>query len=98
MIFLGLDRNSLDIHPLFLEKSSRAGDRSASAATRKKVSYVAAGLFPDFRAGAFIMCEKVSVIFILVWHVVDVRPWFLKCLSKGDTLVCARTYSWTQIV
>src|SRR5215208_2172395 len=98
MVLLRLYCNGMDVLTLFLQKRCSASYCTSCSAARKKVSEGPACLLPDLRAGALIMRQEIGVVIILVWHIVNVRPWLRNGLCKRDALVRASAYSGTQIV
>src|SRR5688572_19879529 len=98
MVLLRLYRNGADILVLFLQKCCGASYCTSCSAAGKKVSDGPLCLLPDLRASALIVRQEIGVVIILVWHVVNVRPWFGNGLCKRNALVCAGAYPGAQIV
>src|SRR5215469_2132045 len=98
MIFLSLYRDDFDFFVLLLQEGCNPCDRATCAAACEEMRQFTVCLLPYFWPCAFIMGQKVGIVFVLIGHIIDVWSRFRNRLGQSNTLIGTSAHPWTKII
>src|ERR671910_1785110 len=98
MVSLCLYRYDAYMWIFLLEKCRRASDCSPCSAPCNKMGNTTVGLLPYLRPCCLIMRQEIGIVFILIGHVIQIRPRLRDGPRKSYTLISTCSYPWAKII